>query len=199
MNEGRQLRIRLESEPPWSRHGEVGLIGVMRHDEQVSEGEIPAHDPLGILEERTVNSLSNGLCSPLISLDEDSPVHLIIGQRVYSLLQPGDDIADCECRLARTALRVSKGIVHSASLPGYTFRTKDWARRRSRNRHGHWCRREIDIHRLALRRLRNDYCFGHPGERSNRGASMPTMTSTPSRPPRVQWLIDSWPPSDLDR
>src|SRR5512132_3064531 len=114
MDESRQLRIRVESQSPWSWHGEVGLIGIVRHDEQVGEGDIPAHDPLGILEESTVNSLCNGLRSPLIRLDEDSPVHLIIGQRVYSLLQPGDDIADCRCWWAGVVLSLSKSIVHSA-------------------------------------------------------------------------------------
>ena len=95
MDQGRQLRIRLESQSPWSWHGKAGLIRVMRHDEEVSKGNIPAHDPLGILEDGNVDSLSNRLCSPLISLDEDPPVHLIMGQFVHSLLQPGDDIADC--------------------------------------------------------------------------------------------------------
>jgi hypothetical protein len=93
------------------------LVGVMRHDEQVSEGDIPAHDPLGILEERTIDSPSNSLRSPLIGLDEDSPLHLIMRQRVYSLLQAGNDIANCRCWLIRAALRLSKGIVHGASLP----------------------------------------------------------------------------------
>jgi hypothetical protein len=121
MAEGRQLRVRLESQPPRSWHEEAGLIGIMRHDEQPSEGDIQAHDPLGILEEDTVHSLSDGLRSPLIGLDEDSPVHLIVGQRVYSLLQAGDDIADCRCWLAGAALGLSKGIVHSASLAWQPF------------------------------------------------------------------------------
>ena len=84
-----------------SRHGRgTGpscLISVMRHDEQLGEGDIPAHHPLGILEEGRINSFADGLRRPLIGLDKGAAMHLIMGQRVDPLLQLVDDLADCRC------------------------------------------------------------------------------------------------------
>jgi hypothetical protein len=69
----------------------------MRHDEQLSEGDIPAHHPFRILKERRINCVPDSLGGPLIRRNERAPVDLTRRQRVDPLLQFRDDIADRRC------------------------------------------------------------------------------------------------------
>jgi hypothetical protein len=103
VDDGRPLRVCLKSQPPrpWNRLS--GLISVMGHDEQVCEGDIPAHHPVGILEEGRINGVADGLRGPLIGRHEGTAVHLIMGQRIDPLLELLNDFIDCRCCLAGRA------------------------------------------------------------------------------------------------
>ena len=81
-----QLLIGLERQSPRSRHVAAQLICVMRRDEEVRESDIPAYDPIGILEEGGVNRIADGLCGPLIRRDEAAAVRLICRLQVNPVL-----------------------------------------------------------------------------------------------------------------
>ena len=94
MDDGGQVSVSLECEPPGPRHPATCLISIVRHDEKVRECDIPADHPFGILEERCINTVADGLGGALIGLDERAAMHLIVRQHVDPLLQLLDDIAD---------------------------------------------------------------------------------------------------------
>ena len=73
------------------------LISVMGHDEEVCERDIPAHHPIGILEEGRINRSADSLRGPLIGRDEGAAVQLITRQCINSPLELLDHLIDRRC------------------------------------------------------------------------------------------------------
>jgi hypothetical protein len=111
VDNGRQVRVGLEGQPPGSRHWASCLIIIMRHDEEFGEGDIPPHHPVRILEVGITDSLANRVRGALVGRQEGAAVYLIRCQRIDPPLQLLYNLLDCHCWFANATT------VHVASLP----------------------------------------------------------------------------------